>query len=76
MENVTARVNALESLIAEDMKRDCQRWDRSYSGWQGSVEYLREFPAARNEKLPAFVQSYFGLTDSQMGEYGFPVRGG
>ena len=49
--------------------------DRSYTGWQGSVEYLRKFPAARNEKLPAFVQSYFDLTDRQMREYGFPTGG-
>lgn len=76
VDNVTARVNELESLIAQDMKRDCQRWNRSYSGWQESVESLRKFPVSRNEKLPAFVQNYFGLTDSQMREYGFPVQGG
>lgn len=76
VENVTARVDELEALIAEDMKRDCQKWGRSYSGWQGSVDYLRKFPASRNKKLPAFVQSYFGLTDQQMIDYGFPVQEG
>ncbi len=75
VENVTARVNELEALIAQDMKRDCQRWGRGYASWQGSVDFLRKFPAVRNEKLPGFVQSYFGLTDQQMGEYGFPVGG-
>ena len=75
VENVTARVNELEALIAQDMKRDCQKWGKSYSSWQGSVDFLRRFPAVRNEKLPAFVQSYFSLTDRQMREYGFPVGG-
>lgn len=75
VENVTARINELESLIAEDMKRDCEKWGRGYKSWQGSVDFLRKFPAVRNEKLPAFVQSYFGLTDQQMREYGFPVGG-
>ena len=75
VENVTARINELEALIAQDMKRDCEKWGRGYTSWQGSVDFLRKFPAVRNEKLPAFVQSYFGLTDQQMREYGFPVGG-
>ena len=75
VENVTARVNELEALIAQDMKRDCQKWGRGYASWQGSVEYLRKFPQVRNEKLPGFVQSYFGLTNDQMREYGFPTGG-
>ena len=75
VENVTTRINELEALIAQDMKRDCEKWGRGYASWQGSVDFLRKFPAVRNEKLPAFVQSYFGLTDQQMVEYGFPVGG-
>lgn len=75
VENVTARVNELEALIAQDMKRDCEKWGRSYTSWQGSVDFLRRFPEVRNEKLPGFVQSYFGLTDAQMREYGFPTGG-
>lgn len=75
VENVTARVNEIENLIAEDMKRDCEKWGRSYSGWQGSVEFLRKYPEKRNQTLPAFVQGYFALTDAQMGEYGFSVGG-
>jgi len=75
VENVTARVNEIENLIAEDMKRDCEKWGRSYTGWQGSVDFLRKFPEKRNEKLPTFVQSYFALTDQQMREYGFSVGG-
>jgi hypothetical protein len=75
VENVTARVNELEALIAEDMKRDCEKWGRGYTSWQGSVDFLRRFPEVRNQKLPPFVQSYFGLTDEQMREYGFPTGG-
>ncbi len=76
VENVTARVNELESLIGEDMKRDCQKWGRSYTSWQGCVDFLRRFPASRNEKLPKFVQAYFDLTDKQMQQYGFVMQGG
>ena len=61
----------IEAMIDSDMKLDCERWDRSYTSWKGSLRYLREFPMYRNKKLPQFVQEYFGLSDGQMKEYGF-----
>ncbi len=72
VENVTARVNEIEAMIDADMKLDCERWGKSHSSWKGSLRYLREFPMYRNQKLPKFVQEYFGLSDAQMKEYGFP----
>lgn len=76
VENVSARADELENLIKEDMKQDCTRWGTSYSGWQGSVAYLRKFPAERNPRITQFVQDYFGLTDVQMREYGFSLQEG
>lgn len=75
-ENVSARADELENLLKEDMKLDCDRWKYSYSGWQGSVNYLRKFPAERTPKITGFVQEYFGLTDGQMQQYGFKLPGG
>lgn len=71
-ENVSARANELEDQIAQDVKLDCSRWGYSYTNWQGSVDYLRKFPAQRTPKMTEFLQTYFGLTDSQMEDYGFP----
>ncbi len=71
-ENVSARADELEKLIAEDVRLDCSRWGYSYSGWQGSVNYLRQFPSLRTPKITQFLQEYFGLTDQQMEDYGFP----
>lgn len=71
VENVTARVDEIAAMIDTDMKLDCERWGRSYDSWRGSLRYLREFPMYRNQKLPKFVQEYFGLSDAQMKEYGF-----
>lgn len=70
-ENVSARANELEKLIAEDVKLDCSRWGYSYANWQGSVDYLRKFPSERTPKITVFLQEYFGLTDRQMEDYGF-----
>jgi len=72
-ENVYARIAELEGLIGEDMKRDCEKWGRTYSNWQSHVQTLRDFVVYRNKQLPKFVQRYFGLTDAQMQEYGFQV---
>jgi len=74
-ENVTARVNELESLIQPEMQKDCDRWGYSYTNWQGSVNYLRKFPSLRTPKIIEFLQEYFGLTDQQMKDYGFKSGG-
>lgn len=74
-ENVTARVDELEALIQPEMQKDCDRWGYSYSGWQGSVAYLRKFPAERTPRIIVFLRDYFGLTDAQMASYGFPTGG-
>lgn len=72
-ENVHGRIAELEGLIGEDMKRDCEKWGRTYSNWQSHVQTLRDFVVYRNKQLPKFVKNYFGLTDAQMQEYGFNV---
>ena len=74
-ENVTARVNELETMIQPEMQQDCDRWGYSYQNWLGSVDYLRKFPAERTPKMTAFIQAYFGLTDAQMASYGFRTGG-
>lgn len=70
-ENVSARIDELESLIAHDMKRDCVKHEKNYSHWQSYVASLRTFAPSRNKQLPKIVQQHFGLTDAQMREYGF-----
>lgn len=74
-ENVSARVDELEALIQPEMQQDCDRWGYSYSGWQGSLAYLRKFPSERTPRMVVFLRDYFGLTDGQMASYGFPVGG-
>lgn len=72
-ENVNARIDQIQALIAEDMVKDCKRWGRSYSYWEESVASLRKFARIRNDYLLGYIQDYFDLTDAQMADYGFPV---
>jgi hypothetical protein len=55
------------------MRKDTQRWSKSYEYWENSVENLRSFAAQRNSYFVGHVKSYFHLTWEEMKEYGFPV---
>ncbi len=70
-ENICARVDELEALMDADMKKDCKRWNGSYSTWKECVNDLREYVPVRNRYMLGFIQDYFNLTTQQMREYGF-----
>ncbi len=72
-ENVLARINEVAGLIGEEMKRDCQRWGLSYTNWQNMVDEMRYVARYRNGYMISHLQSYFGLSDRQMKQYGFDV---
>ena len=71
--SVFGRIAEFEEMIGHDMKKDCARWNLSYSGWQSNVEDIRSFVRRRNINFPGYVQRQFGLSTAQMREYGFPV---
>ena len=72
-ENLNAQIDILESAIAEDMVKDCERWGVSYKYWQERVAFLRTFAGLRTPKVIDQVRKFFGLTDAQMRDYGFQV---
>ena len=72
-ENINARIDEIKALIETDLVKDCQRWGKSYTYWEQSVQTLRNFAAKRNSYLLPYIQDYFGLTQAQMAQYGFPV---
>lgn len=72
-ENINAQVDILESAISEDMKKDCKRWDTSYSYWQDRVAFLRTYSSLRTPKVVQQIKDFFDLTDDQLRVYGFPV---
>ena len=72
-ENVLKRVDELENLLAHDLKKDYARWNRSYDRWLEDVEEVRQFTAVRHKNIVVYLRNYFGLSESQMRDYGFPV---
>ena len=73
-ENLIPHIDEFYELLKEDMKKECDRWNTSYTGWEKQVEALREFARTRNKYLLEHVQQRYELTDEQMVEYGFPVE--
>ncbi len=73
-ENLIPHIDELYEMLWEDMKKECERWDTSYSGWEHQVEILREFARERNKYLLQQVKQRYGLTTEQMIEYGFPME--
>lgn len=73
-ENLIPHIDELYELLREDMKKECDRWNTSYTGWEKQVEILREFARERNKHLLEHVKQRYGLTTEQMIEYGFPVE--
>ncbi len=71
-EHILARIAELEALVEGDIAKELSRWDSSYEEWQTHVSYLRGFAKTRNRYLLPHIQSFFGLSDSQMRSYGFP----
>ncbi len=72
-ENINRRIDELSGLIGEDMKKDCARWNRRYSYWQGQVETMRSYAEKRSGYFMTYARRYFHLSQAQMQEYGFPA---
>lgn len=72
-ENIVGRIDEIAAMIEPDMQKDCNRWNVKYSLWESSVERLRTFAKERTGYFVTHVKQYFGLTDAQMRDYGFPM---
>ena len=72
-EVVVDRIDYFYDLLKDDMAKECQRWGTKVSTWEYYVETLRSFARKRNSYFIPDVQSFFGLTDQQMRDYGFEV---
>ncbi len=72
-EIINSYVDSFRGMIENDIQRECDRWDKSYSQWSSSVDSLKSFAASREKYVEQYVKSYFALSDSQMRNYGFDV---
>ncbi len=72
-EIVGGYIDTFRGMIENDVQRECERWDKSFSQWDSSVKSLKTFIDGREAYIVKYVKSYFGLSDSQMRSYGFDI---
>lgn len=70
-ENILGRIEELDTLIAEDLKKDYARWNHNYQKRAEFVESLRMFARDRRDIMINYIKVYFCLTEEQLKSYGF-----
>lgn len=70
---VVPYIEAYSDMIQPDMKKECERWDKSYEKWESSVSSLESFIKTRKKYVISHVKSKFSLSDEKMREYGFEI---
>lgn len=73
-ENVLKTIDHLYELIKPEMERERTRWDMTYSGWERSVESMRNYVrgkdgVSRSQQFINDVKSVFSLSDEQVRKY-------
>ena len=72
-ELVVPYIDEYKGMIQPDMKKECDRWEKSYDKWETSVSSLESFIKARKKYVISHVKNKFSLSDEKMREYGFKV---
>lgn len=72
-ELVVPYIEEYKGMIQPDMKKECDRWEKSYDKWETSVSSLESFIKARRKYVISHVKNKFSLSDEKMREYGFKV---
>ncbi len=69
--NIGGILENTAAQIESEIPRDRARWGRSVSSWEAAVNRIRNFikDETRHPKIKADIQSYFGLSEEEMGEY-------
>lgn len=70
-EYIIAKIDAYVEMIQPEMEKDRQRWGVSYSGWESSVDKMRDYVrgGVRTETVLTDIQNYFDLTQEEMTYY-------
>ena len=55
--------------IEPDMKKECERWDKTYSRWENEVEKVRNFIRSRKDFMLPEIKAWFGLSQAEYDKY-------
>ncbi len=64
-----AHLQKIIDEIEPDMERECERWDKSYSGWEREVEKMRTYIKERKSFMLSEVKDWFNLSTEEYNKY-------
>ena len=64
-----AHLQSIVDKIEPDMKRECERWDKSYAGWEKEVEKVRTYIKDRKAFMLPEIKAWFGLSQEEFDKY-------
>lgn len=67
--NVLDRYNELYNLLKPEMKRNQERWNKTYASWEEKCKDLKNYINKRRSYMLSSIKSYFGLSDKEMKKY-------
>ena len=70
-ENVLARIDYFQTLLAPEVTRERQRWGDSYDQWVWNIDYMRDF-LTNHDHMGGIVDNlvrYIGLTEKEIDTY-------
>ncbi|NLC47857.1 MAG: hypothetical protein GX758_00650, partial [Tenericutes bacterium] len=61
--------DVIDEIGTNEIKRNMERWNFSYSKWENNVKLLKNYVNKRNQYMIKYAKSYFGLTNSEVKKY-------
>ena len=69
-DTVIKRIDDVVAEIGKDeIKRNLERWNMSYSKWEDSVDFLKDYAKKRNKYMVSQAKSFFGLSTKEANKY-------
>lgn len=69
-ENVLKKIDdVINEIGTDEIKRNMDRWNKSYSEWERNVNFVRDYAKNRNKYMISGAKSYFGLSSSEVKKY-------
>jgi hypothetical protein len=63
-ESMLTRLDSLIAIIEPDMPNEVDRWNETYSKWESSIEFLRNFARNRPNVVRNQILSEYGISDT------------
>lgn len=69
-ENVIKKIDdVIDEITLDEIKRNLDRWNMSYSQWESSINFLKDYAKKRGAYMENQAKTFFNLSSSDMKKY-------